>query len=284
MALRTSLLLSILLGLSSLLLAAASGAGNVDLDRSSRFWVSPIGVKQWEPETVRRPESQSSPSMLMFEVTRFPNRGSTGPETQRARRFVQETFRAARANGWQDIDKAKADGFASFAGDPTHFVKNEYLRDEAVVDPNRPEYLMYYPHPDNADQMILVGVMYLVRKRLDHGPQVGGPMTRWHYHVWSDEVSYCVDEFSAIVAQKDSAGKCSVGSTVRYSPEMLHVWFVKHPRGPFSAMMVLPLETLGESSYEEMAGRILGEGGELARPLERAKSTGKSQVMEHHHH
>ena len=284
-----STLLSLIVGWLSpaLLLAAASPvrADESGLEGHTGHWISLLGQSQreWKVETVLRPEPQASPSMLMFEVNRFPNRNPTRVEIFRARKLGQASFRAARANGWLDIEKARADGFEPFFGDPTHFVKNEYLRDEAVVNPNRPEYLMYYPDPENAGKKILVGVMYRVRKPLDHGPQIGGPMTLWHYHVWKEEVAYCVDEFYAIVGEKDAAGDCSAGDPAHYSPEMLHVWFVKHPRGPFSALMSLPPKTVDDANYEEMAGRILGEGGVLATPLERAEPTGEPETMEHHH-
>jgi len=289
MSLRITLYFSILFWSSLALLPAVASTDRAKesfLKGHQDHWVSllELNQKKWKPETVLRPKSQASPETLMYEVTRFPDREPTSKEIYRASKFVQASFRAARKNGWLNVKKARADGFSEFYADPTHFVNKEYVRDKTVLNPNRPEYLMYYPHPEKKGEMLLVGVMYLARKPLDHGPQIGGSMTLWHYHIWCGYVAYCTDQFYAAVGEMDDAGACSAGKPVRYSPEMLHVWFIKHPRGPFSPLMRVPLKALENVSYKEMAGRILGEGGVEATPLERAGSAFKPKTMDHHHH
>lgn len=174
--------------------------------------------------------------MGMYEVTRYPNRGPTDEERARAADLVQKTRAAAEKNGWFDYERASAAGFALLPGlDHLHFGKKEFLADGRVLDPERPEFLMFYDTPEGKR---LTGVMFLEATPEGHGPQVGGPLTVWHYHTWPPQCQ--VDGTSIAPPRED--GTCERGVLSPRSPEMLHVWFVEHPEGPFATEMQLAPE------------------------------------------
>ena len=230
-------------------------------EEPAQRWIRPLGETRWTPETSVRPELRQARDMIMYEATEFPDRDATPEERARAKKLVRDSFLAARRHGWFDFKNAEVQGYEQMFNDPTHYMNRAYIRDDRVVDPDRPEFLMYYPNPENEDEMLLVGFMFRVRMPLDRGPQTAGPLTLWHYHVWKREVDYCVDEFYLPVGMKDEQDGCSEGKPAWWSPEMLHVWFTDHPRGPFSSIMNLPPQRLADVDYEEMTQRILGEDG-----------------------
>ena len=63
------------------------------------------------------------------------------------------------------------------------------------------------------------------------GPQVGGSLTRWHSHlVVCDNSKPTIAGFGVQLR-----GACDPGRwRDRYTAQMLHVWVVPYPGGPFS--------------------------------------------------
>jgi hypothetical protein len=97
---------------------------------------------------------------------------------------------------------------------------------------------MYY---DTTEGKKFTGYMFLIDEALARGPQIGGPLTLWHYHIFSDYL--CFDRGLIIVAQPENS-KCPRGIPQRRSPEMMHVWLIDHPGGQFSSQMIFPTDTL----------------------------------------
>src|SRR5262249_39751785 len=118
--------------------------------------------------------------------------------------------------------------------DTVHCTNKAFVADDHLLDPERPEFLMYYDTPKGKR---LAGYMYLVRTPEERGPQVGGPLTVWHYHVW--RAPLCLLHGLLVVGKPEQEGRCASGIPARRSPEMLHVWFLDHPKGPFSTDMLL---------------------------------------------
>src|SRR5262245_11939733 len=87
----------------------------------------------------------------------------------------------------------------------------------------------------------LTGYMFLVKEPFARGPQIGGLLTLWHYHIFSDDL--CFDRGMIIVGVPEN-GRCARGIPQRRSPEMLHVWLIDHPFGQFSSQMIFPTDTL----------------------------------------
>lgn len=204
------------------------------------FWVSSFEegkAPTWQPED----ESALVPDadeMIMYEVTRFPaGTEPTGEQRAASADLVARAHAAAERNGWYEFQKAVEDGYELIFADHQHYVNEEYLLDEHVLDPDRPEFLMYYETPRGPK---FAGFMFMVPGPDERGPQIGGPETVWHYHLWPQPVCLYEDMYPVGLTQAD--GTCAEGTVGRKSPEMMHVWTIDHPDGPFSTGMTLTPE------------------------------------------
>ncbi len=99
----------------------------------------------------------------------------------------------------------------------------------AGLDPRHPSSLVYAINVPNHPP-ILLGAMYIENGRAS-GPQVGGSLTRWHSHlVVCDGGKPTIAGFGVQLR-----GSCDPASwRDRYTEQMLHVWVVRYPGGPFS--------------------------------------------------
>lgn len=111
---------------------------------------------------------------------------------------------------------------------PAHFHNRALNRDDGLLDPNRPEALVYFKLPTG--HIVLIGAMFLAPK--GQGPRPGGPITAWHVHD-----NLCVTATGSVaLANKD--GQCPAGTFfVGNAVEMMHVWIFNHPDGPFAHEM-----------------------------------------------
>jgi len=99
----------------------------------------------------------------------------------------------------------------------------------AGLNPQHPSSLVYAINvPHHAP--ILLGAMYIEDGRAN-GPQVGGSLTRWHAHL-----VVCQGGKPTIAGfGVQLRGFCNPGTWHdRYTAQMLHVWVVPYPGGPFS--------------------------------------------------
>lgn len=160
----------------------------------------------------------------------------TAAEQQWANDFVRQSWESARTHGWLDLEKAKADGYFPQWGDRAHWANREFLFDDRILDPTRPEFLMFEDSPSGK---ILVGFMFFTRTLEESGPTPGGSLAQWHYHPWPGR-GYCAERELLVVSRPDDNGHCAAGVRVNRSAEMLHVYFVDHPMGPFTDVMQFP--------------------------------------------
>ena len=195
-----------------------------------------------EPAWVREsdiPERpQTSPAMVIWEVSETdPNREPTSQERDAAEALVARCYEVAERRGWFRFERGLADGYRLMQGDRRHYVNEAYLFDDSVLDCERPEFLMYYGTPEGK---LLAGLMFYAPGQLERGPQIGGPLTIWHYHVWFR--SKCLR--GGLLLAGDGRNGCRDGDPHHRSPEMLHVWFLDHPDGQFATTMWLDRESL----------------------------------------
>jgi len=189
----------------------------------------------WVPEAEVPREPQEEPRMVIWEATAWPDREEPSlVEREAADRLVADAYAAAERHGWFDFQRARADGYRLLYGDKRHYYNEDYIFDDVLLDPNRPEFLMYYGTPRGQK---LAGMMFYARSPSERGPQVGGPLTRWHYHVWASP--NCLVAGLLSVASPDANGECARGDSAHRSPEMLHVWLMDRPEGPFATSMWL---------------------------------------------
>lgn len=179
------------------------------------------------------PRGPPKPMMVMWEVSAYPPGATPTPEQQRAAEdLIERSHQAVRAHGWQDHEKALADGFHLMLYDVRHFQNDAFLLDDRVLDPDRPEFLMYQRMPEG---MALTGMMFLARSPDERGPQVGGPLTVWHFHHWKR--IHCYRDGAILVGQAQRGQGCVEGVGSARSPEMLHVWLIDRPGGSFATSM-----------------------------------------------
>ncbi len=191
--------------------------------------------RHWIPAAEINLAPQRSPMMLIWETTRFAESERPTPaERQAADRLYEASFEAARRKDWFDFQTGLDSGYELMFGDEVHYVNKDNIVDDVLLDPERPEFLMYYDTPMGKK---LVGYMFYVTEPEAIGPQIGGRLTIWHFHTWKQRI--CLLQGLLAVSRPDSEDRCSIGAPAWRSPEMLHVWFVDHPGGRFATNMKL---------------------------------------------
>jgi hypothetical protein len=241
-------------------------------EKLPELYVSALNVPQrsWHPVSEGLPAPERLSGMMIYEVTQYEmDKPPSAEQRAAATSLIERVRAAARARGWYDYERARADGFYPIYGDRTHFAKLDYVFDDAILDPERPEVLMYAK--TNRGRK-LAGVMFYVRKPDEHGPQIGGPLTLWHYHVWPKGA--CLVAGMIPIEPLGADGRCPTSVFTHQSPEMMHVWLIEHPQGPFSTNMTLPhplLKKLLEAEEVEALEHEHGEGGEHGDPADHAE-------------
>lgn len=239
---RSRVRLSVLSGLVVYGLALSCSQEPAQQDRYAYRVVPPS--EEWTVESKIPPRRQG-----IWELSRFAPGTPPTPEQQRAADdLVERAFAAALRHGWHDVDKAIADGFIQPPKDPHHYQNTNYKLDDRILDPDRPEYLMYHPLDGKP---YLTGFMFFARTRTERGAQIGGPLTVWHFHTWRRP--QCVIEGMLPRGWGSSDGTCEEGVPMYSSGEMLHVWLIDRPDGPFSSSMVVPPDELRAGLTQRLA-------------------------------
>ncbi|MGH8926903.1 MAG: hypothetical protein ACRDWH_01010 [Acidimicrobiia bacterium] len=121
---------------------------------------------------------------------------------------------------YADISAAAADGYRveDVFGIDFHAPNPIYQRDGTVLDPTRPENLVYGMGPDGP---VLLGVMFET-EGLDHDPPAtGGALLQWHRH---EQICFSLAP-PGIAGLVDPFGSCPIGSlTLSTTNSMMHVW------------------------------------------------------------
>jgi hypothetical protein len=158
-------------------------------------------------------------------------------ELQAATKLMVET-RAAVAR-YSDQKAAIAAGYEP--AEPldlsvVHFVNSAYMTDADILRPDHVQSLIYY---NTKRGPVLIGAMYMMPRLGMAGPEVGGPLTSWHHHdnLCFDRATGKIVAFTRDGNSDDKSGTCPRGSSNRSTPEMLHVWVVENPAGPFDGDM-----------------------------------------------
>lgn len=169
-----------------------------------------------------------------------PTRQPTEAELEAAARLVSET-RAAVAR-YADLQVAIAAGYKPMEPPDlqiVHYVNTAYMTDVDVLNPQHVQSLIYY---NGSHGPVLIGAMYIMPRRGELGPDIGGPLTVWHQHS-----NICFDNVTGVAVAfthdgffdngNEKSGVCPRGSTKVTTPQMLHVWLIDNPDGPFASTM-----------------------------------------------
>jgi hypothetical protein len=160
--------------------------------------------------------------------------GVTPAEQKRAEALVRKTL--ADLPKYADPATAERDGFHSIGDAATgdeHLVKWSYVDDGHILDPTRPESLVYQMRND---KKTLVAAMFMLPSgsRFTDVPDVGGALTQWHFHPRS-----CLTgspDRKVLLAPSFTRRSCPPGATTALNMPMLHVWIVPNRCGPFAAL------------------------------------------------
>jgi len=200
---------------------------------------------EWVPESTVKSTPPDGPAQIIWEVTRYADMDPTDEQLAAAADLRTRSRAAAEKNGWFDYDKGMKDGFVRQWNDENHYYKWDFITDEHLLDPERPEFLMYYPTEDG--EQVLAGFMFLTSQKMEQGPQVAGPLVVWHYHLASHP--HCFRDGMVLLGHPEG-NRCLDGELSLRSPEMVHVWFIEHPEGRFATRMKLKPEMLRQALEE----------------------------------
>lgn len=214
----------------------ASCAGNHPESLSGGAHDHLLGDANAQPTSVTRgPDGLWLASYPQYtEVSAWPIDAEPSAEQRRAGDdFVAQVREALQ--GLTTVDDAVAAGYDHPDGiDEFHLVNRTYLDDDALLNPQRPEFLVIDP-----DAGLVLGAMFLWTPG-EHGPQLAGPASVWHFHdaTSGGDAFRCWDgPLPAVGAFDPVTDTCSRGDRRDQSPEMLHVWSIDHPGGPFATPM-----------------------------------------------
>lgn len=134
---------------------------------------------------------------------------------------------------WTDPDVAEEAGFRSIGDGGTgveHFVNQDFMDDDTMLDPDEPESLVY-DTSDGGRRLVAAMFMSKPGTPLDEVPEVGGALMQWHVH---DNLCYNAEGKVAGITNGD--GQCPQGLVKPEETPMIHVWIESHPCGPFAAL------------------------------------------------
>jgi hypothetical protein len=141
-------------------------------------------------------------------------------------RAAADALWAATAAGigeYSDPARAAADGYvvAGIGGTDFHAMNPVHEHDDRVLDPQRPEALVYGSTPDG--RPVLLGAMFVMPELRGAGPEVGGSLTTWHAH---EQICFSLTP-PALTGILSPLGSCPAASiTLPLTAEMIHVWTV----------------------------------------------------------
>ncbi len=151
-------------------------------------------------------------------VMRMADAGEASPDEVRVATDLHERLVAATAR-YADPAIAAADGYEvdGMYGTDFHAVNQAYEEDGRIMDPERPENLIYAITPRGP---VLLGAMFTVPVGVS-GPALGGPLTVWHAHE-----HVCIGLLPpGLSGLLSPLGGCPAGSVdVPITNEMIHAW------------------------------------------------------------
>lgn len=171
------------------------------------------------------------------------DRAPTEAESAEAERLLQATV--VGIERFQDLEVAAAAGYEvdRIVGSQVHVENPAFKSDGIVLDPQRPETLVYEPGPDGP---ILLGALYEMEALGLSGPAFGGPLTVWHAH---DNICFSalMPSLSGFESPLGGCGLAAVSFPI--TNEMIHVWTIPGVEDAF-----------GEIDEQWLAEYVLNEG------------------------
>jgi hypothetical protein len=154
------------------------------------------------------------------------NHHPTAEQTRAAEELATRT-RAATAR-FTDIHAAIAAGYkpsGATTGTEVHLENKAYDTSAHILDADHPQALVYVVADGKAS---LLGAVYRMPFAGRPGPTPGAAITRWHAH------NICLTALPPGAGLPSPFGGCPALSISATMPEMMHVWTVDSPGGPFA--------------------------------------------------
>lgn len=175
-------------------------------------------------DDLARPDAQHAHAGAVLQST---NEVATPEQVAAARNLYAET--AAAIAPFEDWHAAWAAGYRP--GGPqtmpsTHWINQRYVDAGYVLDPSRPQGLVY---ANSKHGPVLLGAMFEMKSLGQFGPDPGGPLTAWHQHQ-----NICFTPFGEEFSLMSPTATCPLGAFDLSVPPMLHVWIVPNPGGQFA--------------------------------------------------
>jgi hypothetical protein len=154
---------------------------------------------------------------------------ATNPIATPAHREAADSLYAetkAAITPYQDWHAAWAAGYrpeGSTAMPSTHWLNQAYVKAGYVMDPGRPQGLVY---ANTRRGPVLLGAMFQMPRIGQFGPDPGGPLTAWHQHE-----NICFTPFGFAFSLMTPYATCPLGAINLSAAPMLHVWIVENPGG-----------------------------------------------------
>jgi hypothetical protein len=181
---------------------------------TSTIWIVDLG----------RPDPKHSHAGAVLQAT---NDVATPQQVAAAAQLYSDT--KAGILPYEDWHKALAAGYrpGQNLGGSSHWMNQRYVEAGYVMDPHRPQGLVYA----NAKQgPVLIGAMFQMKHIGQFGPDPGGPLTAWHQHE-----NICVSPIFFEFSLMTPFATCPLGAIDLSVSPMLHVWIVDNPKGgPFA--------------------------------------------------
>ena len=171
-----------------------------------------------------RPDAQHVHAGALLQET---NEVATPQQAAAAAQLYAETKAAILP--YQDWHTAWAAGYRPGGGanlGSTHWMNQAYVDAGYVMDPRRPQGLVY---ANSKHGPVLLGAMFQMKHIGQFGPDPGGPLTAWHQHE-----NICVTPIGLEFSLMTPFATCPLGSIDISASPMLHVWIVDNPGGPFA--------------------------------------------------
>jgi hypothetical protein len=153
----------------------------------------------------------------------------TSAQLGAAARLVADTRRGLAR--FVDLRDALGAGYAPNQPAPAaikHYFNPGYVTDGRVLDPARPEGLLY---AYTGRGPVVVAAVYLMNRAGEPGRAVGGCLTQWHVH---DNLCSSDPGHGLITGVRSPDGRCPSGQVPWAAPRMLHTWVIDVPGGPFA--------------------------------------------------
>ncbi len=222
--------------------AATAGLVLISVLNATAVWAGAFGSASGDSNLLDHHSNGSiSPGMVMN-----PSGPTEISVTQQAEADQLWAATTAFTNRYQDPSVAAADGYRveGIAGNDFHAGNPEYQNDGLMLDPTRPENLIYGMGPDGP---VLLGVMFETEGLRNDPPLTGGAVLDWHRH---EQVCFSLTP-PGLAGLVDPFGNCAAGSlAIPTTNSMMHVWTLQGAPTRFG-----DLDEAWKQDYLENLGR-----------------------------